>query len=368
MIPVFTPCLRLEETELVRQCLQSGWISSTGAFIDSFEQQWAAYCGRKHGIAVSSGTAALHIAVRLLNLQEGDEIIMPTFTIISCAQAVTQCGGIPVLVDSHPVNWQMDVSQIEARITPRTRAIMVVHIYGHPADMDAVMDIARRHRLAVIEDAAEVHGAEYREKRCGSFGDTSIFSFYANKLVTTGEGGMILTDDDDLAARARSLRNLCFEKSQRFLHREIGFNYRLTNLQAAVGVAQIGRIAETIRKKRAIAAAYRDKLQDIPKLIHPIEEPWARSVYWVYGLILAKESNIDAVEFSRRLYEKGIETRPFFLGMHEQPAFIGMGLFSGERYPVAERFSRYGLYVPSGPDIREEEIDEICSAIRKCVA
>jgi len=368
MIPVFSPCLRQEETELVRQCLQSGWISSTGEFIEQLENRWAAYCGRKHGIAVSSGTAALHIAVRLLNLEAGDEVIMPAFTIISCAQAVTQCGGIPVLVDSHPVNWQMDVSQIEARITPRTRAIMVVHIYGHPADMDAIMHIAQRHGLAVIEDAAEVHGAEYKGKKCGSFGDTSIFSFYANKLVTTGEGGMILTNNDDLAARAQSLRNLCFEKTQRFLHREIGFNYRLTNLQAAVGVAQMGRITETIRKKRSIAAAYRDKLKDIPELIHPVEEPWAKCVYWVYGLLLTEEAKTDAAEFSRRLYENGIETRPFFLGMHEQPAFMAMGLFRGERYPVAERFARYGLYIPSGPDIREEEIDEVCSAIRKCIA
>jgi perosamine synthetase len=368
MIPVFKPRFREEEPELVRQCLQSGWISSTGEFIDRLEQQWAAYCDRKHGIAVSSGTAALHIAVRLLNLKPGDEVIMPTFTIISCAQAVTQCEGVPVLVDSHPLNWQMDVGQIEAKITPRTRAIMVVHIYGHPADMDPIMDIARRHRLAIIEDAAEVHGAEYKGKKCGGFGEASIFSFYANKLVTTGEGGMILTDDDEKAARARSIRNLCFEKSKRFLHREIGFNYRLTNIQAAIGVAQIERIEETVRQKRAIAAAYKDKLNDVPGLIRPKEETWARSVYWVYGLVLTEAAKINAEELARRLYEKGIETRPFFLGMHQQPAFTSMGLFRGERYPVAERLSIYGLYLPSGPDIQEEEIDEVCSATRNCIA
>jgi perosamine synthetase len=258
VIPVNEPVLRDQELEYVSQCIRTGWISSAGKFIDEFEEKWAAYCGRQHGIAVSNGTTALQLAVGCLDLEPGDEVIMPTFTIISCALAVVYNGGIPVLVDSDPATWCMDVRAIEKKITTRTRAIMPVHIYGHPVDMDAVINLAEKHGLSIVEDAAEVHGAEYLSgrttahptwRRCGRFGAVSCFSFYANKLITTGEGGMLLTDDATIAEKARSMRNLCFQPHRRFFHEQLGFNFRLTNLQAALGVAQMGRIDEIVARK-----------------------------------------------------------------------------------------------------------------------
>ena len=367
MIPVSEPLVTTREIELVLDCLKSGWISSAGTYLDEFEKGWASYCNMPYGIALSNGTTALQLAVRLLDLQPGDEVIMPTFTIISCAQAITYCGGVPVLIDSDPRNWQMDVKQIESRITPRTRAIMVVHIYGHPADMDPILEIAQRHGMMVIEDAAEAHGAEYKGRKCGGFGDISIFSFYANKLITTGEGGMVLTKRKDLAERARSLRNLCFQKKQRFLHEELGYNFRLTNVQAALGVAQMERIEQIVERKRAIASAYTERLRNLKTIELPVEEPWAKNVYWVYGIIIREDTRMDGNLFAQKLAEKGIETRPFFVGMHEQPVFQKMGLFRNESYPVTERLARQGLYIPSGLTLKDEEIEQVCRAIRNTV-
>ena len=367
MIPVCEPLVSKREKELVLDCLRTGWISSAGKYIDLFEESWAAYCGMKHGIAVSSGTAALQISMRLLELKPGDEVIMPDFTIISCAQAIVECGGVPVLVDSDPVNWQMDVSQIREKITPRTRAIMVVHIYGHPADMDPIMDLAEEFELNVIEDAAEAHGAEYKGKKCGGLGDISVFSFYANKLITTGEGGMVLTRSDELGEKARALRNLCFQKSRRFYHENLGYNFRMTNIQAALGVGQLERIEQIVDQKRAIAMAYQERLEGVKGIALPVEEEWAKNVYWVYGIVLDDSTGMDAVQFAGCLAEAGIDTRPFFLGMHEQPVFQKMGLFMNEKYPVAERLARQGLYLPTGLTIKEQEIDRVCDAVRKCL-
>ncbi len=364
MIPVCEPLINEREIELVIDCLKTGWISSAGKYLDQFEKGWASYCNMPYGIAVSNGTTALQIAVRLLDLKPGDEVIMPTFTIISCAQAITYCGGIPVLVDSDPRNWQMDVSQIETKITPRTRAIMVVHIYGHPADMDPILDIAKRHNLMIIEDAAEVHGAEYKGKKCGGFGDISVFSFYANKLITTGEGGMVLTKREDLAEKARYLRNLCFQKKRRFFHSELGYNFRLTNIQAALGVAQLERIEKIVERKREIAHKYKKLLKSVNNIELPVEESWAKSVYWVYGIIIKEKTGMDAEQFARKLAAKGVETRPFFLGMHEQPVFQKMGLFKNEKYPVAERLARQGLYIPSGLTIKDYEIEKVSEIVR----
>ena len=362
MIPVCEPQVGEREMELVLDCLRTGWISSAGKYLDEFERRWAAYCGMKHGIAVSNGTTALEVAVELLDLQQGDEVILPTFTIISPAQAVARCGGVPVLVDSEPESWQMDVRQIEAKITPRTRAILVVHIYGHPADMDPILDIARRHNLTVIEDAAEVHGAEYKGRKCGGMSPISAFSFYANKLVTTGEGGMVLVQDDALAERARALRNLCFQRKRRFLHDRLGHNFRLTNLQAALGVAQMERLEQTIERKRAIAHAYAGRLSGLPGVMFPKEQSWARSVFWVCGLLLEKA---DPAALADALRAQGVETRPFFLGMHEQPVFQQMGWFHGERYPVAERLARQGLYLPNGCALGDEDICRICGCVEE---
>jgi perosamine synthetase len=372
MIPVNEPLVDGREVEYVVDCLRSGWISSAGRFLTELEQRWAAYCGRRYGIAVSNGTAALQLSVACLGLQPGDEVIMPTFTIISCALAVIYNGGRPVLVDSDPRTWVMDVARLREKIGPKTRAIMPVHIYGHPVDMHPVLALAEQHRLAVVEDAAEAHGAEYLSarntssptwRRCGSFGTLSCFSFYANKLITTGEGGMVLTDDLELAEKARSLRNLAFQADRRFYHRELGFNFRLTNLQAAVGLAQLERMDAIVARKRWIGEQYASRLKTRQNLLLPTEEVWARSVYWMYGVVVSEQTGMDARRFAEALKQKGIETRPFFLGMHEQPALLQRGLFIDESYPVAERLARQGLYLPSGLALTEEQIDEVCNAV-----
>ncbi len=377
MIPVNEPLIGEKEIEYVLDCLKTGWISSSGTYLESFEQAWASYCGMRYGVAVSNGTTALQIAVACLRLQPGDEVILPTFTIISCAQAVTYNEGIPVLVDSEPSTWCMDVNQVAAKITPRTRAIMPVHIYGHPVDMDPIISLAKQHGLLVIEDAAEAHGAEYLSGRdtstgtwqhCGSLGDISVFSFYANKLVTTGEGGMVLTNDPAIAEHARSLRNLCFQRERRFYHTKLGHNFRLTNLQAAIGLAQIERMPDTIRKKRWIGQTYTRRLKHISSIQLPVEESWARQVYWMYGLVLDESTGLDAVKFARLLLAEGIETRPFFLGMHEQPVFRDMGLFNGESYPVAERIARQGLYLPSGLTLTEDQLEQVCQSVEKILS
>jgi perosamine synthetase len=373
MIPVNEPKLGLKDHEYVLECLRTGWISSAGSFLDSFESGWANYCGMKHGIAVSNGTTALQIAVEGLQLGAGDEVILPTFTIISCITAVISAGAKPVLVDSEPDTWTMAVDQIESKISDRTRAILPVHMYGHPVDMDVVCQIAQKHGLAVIEDAAEAHGAKYYSKHrgkwltCGGLGTISTFSFYANKLVTTGEGGMVLTNDDALAARFKSLRNLCFRSDRRFLHTELGHNFRLTNLQAALGVAQIERIDEIVARKREIASRYTKALTGVAGLQLPVEREWARSVYWMYGIVLAQDVDFDAAELARRLRDGGIETRPFFLGMHEQPVLVNRGLFSAEHYPVADTLAARGLYLPSGLGLTDAQIEDVVAAVRKAM-
>ncbi|MDQ3118441.1 MAG: DegT/DnrJ/EryC1/StrS family aminotransferase [Verrucomicrobiota bacterium] len=374
MIPVNEPLLAGRELDYVSECVTTGWISSAGRFIDQFEKGWATYCGRKYGVAVCNGTVSLQAAVATLDLQPLDEVIMPTFTIISCAQAVVSCGGKPILVDCEPRTWTVDVTQVEAKITPRTRALMPVHIYGHPVDMDPLMKLAKKHGLVVIEDAAEVHGAEYLSqragpdanwRRCGSFGEMSSFSFYANKLITTGEGGMIVTDDPALAKRLASLRNLCFQPQQRFYHEELGFNFRMTNLQAALGVAQMERMEEIIAQKQWMGRAYTEALQDIEQLELQVTEPWARSVYWMYGVVLKEDARMDAVEFARRLRQRGVDTRPFFLGMHEQPVFHQRGWYRDERYPVAERIARRGLYLPSGLALTSSQLEQTAETVKQ---
>jgi perosamine synthetase len=389
MIPVNEPFIGEKELQYVMECLKTGWISSEGKFIGEFEEQWAAYCGMKYGIALSNGTAALQVAAGCLDLTPGDEVILPTFTIISCALAIVYNGGKPVLVDSEPRTWTMDTTKIEEKITERTKAIMPVHIYGHPCDMAPIWELAKKYNLNIIEDAAEAHGAEYRTKvqssrfkvegkeqrkeeyewkKCGSLGDMSCFSFYANKIITTGEGGMVLTNSGENAEKARSLRNLCFRKERRFYHSELGHNFRLTNMQAAIGLAQLERIDESIDKKRWIAHAYTERLKDIQGISLPAEEPWAKNVYWMYGVVLNEGAGMDAMEFAKRLREDGVDTRPFFLGMHEQSVFKGMGLFQGEHYPVAERIARQGLYLPSGLTLNERDIGEVAKAVKEVMS
>ena len=377
MIPVNEPLLEGRELEYVTECVETAWISSAGKYIGAFEEAWAGYCGRRHGVAVSNGTTALQLAVSSLDLEPGDEVILPAFTIVSCALAVVYNRAVPVLVDCDPGTWTMDPAAIEERITERTRAIMAVHIYGHAADMDPILELAERRGLAVIEDAAEAHGAEYlsgrdgaapRWRRCGGLGTVSTFSFYANKLITTGEGGMVLTDDAQLAERMRSRRNLCFHGGRRFHHEDLGHNFRLTNLQAAIGLAQLERIDRIVERKRWMGHEYTARLRDLEGLQLAPEEPWTRSVFWMYGLVLGAELALDAELCAARLRARGVDTRPFFLGMHEQPVFHRQGLFIGERHPVAERIARRGLYLPSGLALTEAQLAEVCVAVREVVA
>ena len=363
MIPVNEPLLDGNEKKYLIECIETGWISSEGPFVSRFEERFSRHVGRKHGIAVANGSGALDIAVKAIGIGSGEEVIMPTFAIISPAASVVRAGGVPVLVDSDPVTWNMDVTQIEDTITPRTKAILVVHIYGLPVDMDPVLEIAAKHGLAVIEDAAEMHGQTYRSRPCGSFGDISTFSFYPNKHVTTGEGGMIVTDDDQLADRCRSLRNLCFGRERRFMHEDLGWNYRMSNLQAAVGLAQLERLDEFVQRKRAMGLRYTEALSNVKGFQLPLPRTdYAENVYWVYGIVFERDVLVDAVTTMRRLQEFGIGTRPFFWPMHEQPIFHKMGLFRNVSCPIAERIACRGFYLPSGLALRDEDIRRAAAA------
>lgn len=398
MIPVNEPLLNGNEKKYLMECIDTGWISSEGPFVKQFEELFSKRVGRQHGVAVANGSGALDIAVQALRLGPGDEVILPAFTIISCAAAVVRAGATPVLVDADPHTWNMDIDQVVAKITDRTKAIMVVHIYGLPVDMDPVIEIARMHGLKIIEDAAEMHGQTYRSRRglsderrasslithpssgfsssliphpstvlpCGSFGDISTFSFYPNKHITTGEGGMLVCDDPELAERCRELRNLCFQAKKRFVHEELGWNYRMTNLQAALGLAQLERLDEFVVRKRAMGLKYTEKLMSVEGLELMVDKTdYAENIYWVFGMVLEDNISFDAEEAMRRLGARGIGTRPFFWPMHEQPVFHRMGLFAGETYPVAERLARRGFYIPSGMALTEEQIEEVAEEVKR---
>lgn len=368
MVPVNTPLLSGNEKKYLNECIDTGWISSEGPFIKKFETDFSSYVNRKHGVAVANGSAALDVAVQAIGIGAGDEVIMPTFTIISPAVSVVRAGGVPVLVDSDPVTWNMDVSQVEAKITSKTKAVIVVHIYGLPVDMDPIISLCKKHNLKLIEDAAEMHGQTYKGKICGSFGDISIFSFYPNKHITTGEGGMIVTDDDDLAAKCQKLRNLAFEPvGRRFIHHEMGWNYRMTNLQAALGLAQLEKINEHIYKKRTIGERYNNGFRDLKRVSLPLQSTaYAENIYWVYGIVCETEQMNS--ELQKTLAESKIGTRPFFWCMHEQPVFQAMGLFKNERYPHAEKLARNGFYVPSGLGLQDEEIDYVIQNVTKAIS
>jgi perosamine synthetase len=367
MIPVNTPLLDGNEKKYLIECIDSGWISSEGPFVARLEEGMCHLTGRQHGIAVCNGSLALDIAVQALRLGPGDEVIIPTFTIISCAAAVVRAGATPVFVDADPRTWNMRPDLVQAAVTSRTRAIMVVHIYGLPVDMDPILETARKHKLFIIEDAAEVHGQTYRDKPCGSFGDISTFSFYPNKHVTTGEGGMILVDDPDLAERCRSLRNLCFQK-KRFVHDELGWNARMSNLQAAVGVAQLERLPEFILRKREIGRSYQELLSDLPSIQLPHRcTDYAENIYWVFGMVLDECTGFDAAELSKRLAARGIGTRPFFYPMHQQPVFANLRQPTSSSFATAERIAERGLYLPSGLGISDADFVQVANAVRACL-
>lgn len=367
-IPVNEPLLDGNEKKYLTQCIETGWISSEGPFVKQLEEGLAAYVGRKFGVAVCNGSVALDLAVEALKLQAGDEVIMPTFTIISCAAALVRKGIKPVLVDADPDTWNMDVTQIEDKITSKTKAIMVVHLYGLPVDMDVVREIADRHHLYIIEDGAEAHGLEYKGTKCGSFGDISAMSFYPNKHITTGEGGMVLVDDEKLRERCESFRNLCHSPGRRFYHEELGYNFRMSNIQAAVGVAQLEKIEEHLKLKRELGASYQAKLKGVQGLQLPVAKTsYAENIYWVFGMVLDESVPMDAREMMSELAQKNIGCRPFFYPMHLQPVFRKMGLFEGETYPVAEKLGERGFYLPSGLTVTEEQREYIAEQVKVCL-
>lgn len=365
-IPVNEPLLNGNEKKYLCECIDTGWISSEGPFVKQFEERMSDAVGRKYGIAVSNGTAALEVAMQAIGIGEGDEVIMPTFTIISCAMAVTKLGAKPVLVDSDPDTWNMNIDEIETKITPKTKAILVVHLYGLPVEMDSVLELARKYDLKIVEDAAEMHGQTYKGRPCGSFGDISTFSFYPNKHITTGEGGMVVTDDESLAEKCRMLRNLCFRKDIRYVHDEISDNYRFTNLQAAVGLAQLERLNEFVEKKREIGRFYTEALSDIEGIRLPVPKTeYADNIYWVYGIVLDKDSKLSNQDMTKLLAEEGIGTRTFFWCMHEQPVYQKQGMFEGERYQNAEYLARKGFYIPSGLALTKEQMQTVSDKIHK---
>jgi perosamine synthetase len=366
-IPVNEPLLDGNEKKYLAECIDTGWISSDGPFIRKLEEGFARVSGRQHGIAVCNGSVALDVAVTALGIGAGDEVILPAFTIISCAAAIVRAGAKPVVVDSDPATWNMDVNLVEARITPRTKAIMVVHIYGLPVDMDPILALARKHSLKVIEDNAEMIGQTYKGRPCGSFGDISTVSFYPNKHVTTGEGGMVMTDDETLAAKCRSLRNLCFQK-KRFVHEELGWNFRMSNLQAAIGVAQLERLEQSVQKKREMGRHYTQLLGGARQVQLPLAATsYAENIYWVYGLVLNDEVPFDAEGAAARLAAEGIGTRPFFWPIHEQPVFRKMGWFKDESCPVAERIARRGFYLPSGLALTPAQRETVAEIFQKVI-
>ncbi len=372
MIPVNEPLLDGNELKYLTECIATGWVSSEGPFVERFEKGMAVAAGRRHGIALCNGTAALETALSALQFEPGDQIIMPTFTIISCAVAVIRSNCTPVFVDSDPLTWNMDVgkltelvvNEIEHKKNKRLKAIMIVHTYGLPVDMGPILELAKQYGLKIIEDASQMHGQTYYGKPCGSFGDVSTFSFYSNKHITSGEGGMVVTDDDDLAARCRSLRNLGFQQEKRFVHEEIGYNFRLSNLQAAVGVAQLERLGETIKRKREMGNRYAELLKGVEGLEHPLASvDYAENIYWVYGLVLKGSVRCDAETLMRRMAERGVGTRPFFWPMHEQPVLKKLALAGEGTYPVAERLARRGFYIPSGVALTAGQMDETAAIL-----
>ena len=333
-----------------------------------FESEFAAEVQRDHGIAVTSGSAALDIAVKAIGIQEGDEVIMPTFTIISPAASVVRQGGVPVLVDSDALTWNMDVSQAEEKITDKTKAILIVHIYGLPVDMDPILALAKKHNLKIIEDAAEMHGQTYKGQPCGSFGDISIFSFYPNKHITTGEGGMLVTNDEELAIKCQELRNLCFKPGKRFVHEDLGWNYRMTNLQAALGVAQLEQLDKFVARKREIGSIYQEMLGSVEGItLSTASTDYADNIYWVNGIMMDANHSLNAEAVMKKLGEAEIGSRPFFYPMHLQPVFTKTGLFTNEKYPIAEQMAEYGFYVPSGLGITDDQIKEVAETVIRIV-
>jgi len=359
-IPVCAPVLEGNERDYVLKCLDTNWISSRGEFVDRFEEGFASYCGVKHGITTNSGTTALHLALAAVGIGEGDEVIIPSFTMISTANAINYLGARPVLVDSEPLTWNLDPNRIEEKITGQTKAIMPIHTYGHPAEMDAIRRLAQKHGVMIVEDAAEAHGAKYHDRMVGSFGTVAAFSFYANKIITTGEGGIVITDDDELAERTRTMRNYGFTRERHFWHKVVGFSYRLTNLQAAIGLAQLERVEELVAARISHARLYNRLLAEVEGITTPSEAADVRSVYWMYGILVEDSFGLSRDQLRQVLADHGIETRSFFIPIHLQPIYAYL---YGDEYPVSENLGNRGFYLPSSGGLLDEQIEFICRTI-----
>lgn len=363
MILVHEPVVKEREAQLALEAIRAGEISgSFGRYIGEFEMRFAEYCDCKHGIATSSGSTALHLAMAVIGIQAGDEVLVSACTNIASGNCVVMEGGVVVPVDSEPDTWNMDVRLLEELITPRTKAILPVHIYGHPVDMDEVRRVAEKYSLFVIEDCAEAHGALYKGKKAGSLSDMACFSFYANKIITTGEGGMITTNNPDLAERARYLRNLAFTQP-RFLHEDLGFNYRMTNVQAAIGLGQLERIEEIIKVKREIATKYNQRLVSLPGLRLPVEKEYARNVYWMYGIVVDPEFGMTRDALAVALRERGVDTRTFFCPLNIQPVYQRRKAVRALPCPEAEKLWQCGMYLPSGCGLTDDQIATVCDGI-----
>ncbi len=356
--PVYQPSLTGNEKKYVNECLDTSWISSKGKFVNEFENKFAEYIGVNHAVAVCNGTVAIHLALVALGITKGDEVIVPTFTYIASANPILYVGAKPVFIDSLESTWQMDPDDIERKITDRTKAIIVVHLYGHPCDMDRIMEIAKKHNIFVIEDCAEAIGSEYKGRKVGSFGDINTFSFFGNKTITCGEGGMVLTNDKVLAERAGNLKNQGLAKYREYWHDAVGFNYRMTNIQAAIGLAQLEQVEKFIDMKQNVAKWYQENLKGLPIVFHK-QIGDVKHTYWMCS-ILCENSNIrDSLrEF---LKENGIESRPTFYPIHTMPIYSSRY----EKHKVAEDIALRGMNLPSYPALKEQDVKNICEIIKK---
>ncbi|MFD0672793.1 DegT/DnrJ/EryC1/StrS family aminotransferase [Cohnella sp. GCM10027633] len=359
--PMSIPRLDGNEAKYVMDCLQSTWISSNGSYIEKFERAFADFCGAKHAISCSNGTTALHLALLAHGVGRGDEVLVPTLTFVATANAVAYCGATPVFVDAEPATWNLDPSLLERYITPRTKGIIPVHLYGHPADMDPIRQLADKYGLFVVEDAAEAIGARYKGKTVGSIGDCATFSLFGNKTITTGEGGLVTTDNDELAGTIRQLKGQGQDPRRRYWFPVVGYNYRMTNVQAAIGLAQMERIDWHVEERIRIANRYASKLENDPRLQLPVEMEWARNAYWMYGVVLRGTDAALRDDVMRRMFEKGVETRPFFYPMHALPPYEAGQ--PNDRYPVADRISSQGFNLPTYGGLSEEDIDDIVAKL-----
>lgn len=364
-IPVSIPFVSNKDISIVNKALKKGWISSDGPEVKLFENEFSKKINRKYSIAVSNGSAALEIAIKALNIKKNDEVIIPNFTIISNALAVVKQNAKPVLIDCDLDTWNIKIEDIEKKINKKTKAIIITHIYSYANDMDKILKICKKNKIFLIEDAAEVIGLKYKNKMCGSFGDISTFSFYANKQLTTGEGGMISTNSKNLHDSCKALRNLCFGKKQRFNHDDIGWNYRITNIQAALGLGQLKRLNLVVKRKMEIGEYYYQRLSKNKNIyISPPKISYSKNIYWVVGIVI-RNKKVLASKIIKKLNSFGIGARPFFWPMHEQDIFKKMKIFPKKKYPNSSYLGRYGFYIPSFLKISNSEMNYVISKINK---